>query len=56
MGNNGVSDGAGNQDNQHVTIKDVEDSDNSVTIVVDLATVHTVLANILAYLFSPLSP
>ncbi len=48
LGNDGVGDGAGNQDNRRATVKDVEDSDN---VVVD-----GVLADVLAHPFCPSSP
>ncbi len=48
LGNDGVSDSTGNQDNQHVTVKDAEDSDN---IVVD--PIDRVLADILTHPFVP---
>ncbi len=48
LGNNGVGDGTGNQDNRRATVKDVEDSDN---VVVD-----GVLADVMAHPFGPSSP
>ncbi len=48
LGNNGVGDGARNQDNRRATVEDVEDYDN---VVVD-----RVFADVLAYPFGPSSP
>ncbi len=59
MGNNGMDDGAGNQDNRHATVKDLEDFNNQVTITVDFVVVDTtdgVVADVLAYSFGFLSP
>lgn len=53
IGNNSVGKGAKNQDNQCITVVNVENSDNGVTIAVDL--INGVFADVLAYLFSPLS-
>lgn len=59
VGNNSVGDNTGNQDNWLVTVEDMEDSDNQVTVVVNPATVDTtdsVLANVLVHSFSLLLP
>lgn len=57
--NNGIGDGVKNQKNWHVTVKDGKDSHNKVIIVIDLAMVNPIdriLADVLAHLFSSLSP
>ncbi len=51
LGNNGVGDGAGNQDNRRATFEDVEDSENVVVDPID-----GVLADVLAHSFSPSLP
>ncbi len=51
LGNNGVGDGAGNQDNRRATI---EDADHSDDVVVDPT--DGVLADVLAHPFGPSSP
>lgn len=55
ISNNNISDGTRNQDNLHVTVEEIEDFDDCITIVVDLAIVDIVFANILVYLFDPSS-
>lgn len=54
MGNNGMDDNVGNEDNWRATVENVEDSDNGVTVVVDFT--DYVLADILAHLFGFLLP
>lgn len=64
VGNNSMCDSARNQDNWYPIVKDVENSDDRVTIVVDLAAVDLavvdstdgVIANVSAYLFGFLLP
>ncbi len=51
LGNNGLADGAGNQDNRHATVEDVENSDDVL-----VNPTNGVLADILAHPFGPLSP
>ncbi len=59
VGNNGVSDGAGNQDNRRTIVKDLEDFDNRVTIAINPAVVYPtdrIFADILVHFFGLLSP
>lgn len=49
MSNNGMADGVGNKDNRYITIEDVEDYDDGVTIVVDPT--NRVFADILVHLY-----
>lgn len=51
LGNDGVGNNVGNQDNWHAIVEDVEDSDDVVVDPID-----RVLADVLAYSFGPLSP
>ncbi len=51
LGNNSVGDGARNQDNRHVTVKHVEDSDDVIVDPTD-----GILADVLAHLFGLSSP
>lgn len=51
LGNDGIGNNAGNQDNWHAIVKDIEDSDDVVVDPID-----RVLADVLAYSFGPLSP
>ncbi len=51
LGNDGVGDGARNQDNRRATVDDTEDSNNVIVDPTD-----GVLADVLAYSFGPSSP
>lgn len=55
IGNNSVDDDIKNQDNKYVMVNNIEDSNNRVTITVNLTIIDLtdgVIADILAYFFS----
>lgn len=59
VGNNGVDDVTGNQDISHTTVENVKNSDNRITVVVDLAVVdptNRVFTNVLIHFFGFLLP
>lgn len=54
IGNDGVGDGARNQDDRRAAVENVVDTDDRITVVVDLT--DGVFANVLIHFFGSLSP